>query len=110
MQLVTPATPPDRLRALCAASQGFVYAVTRTGITGAAAAPQSDPAPYLRQVKAASTVPVCAGFGVRSADDVQRIAACVDGVIIGSALIEILERGGSPGDFLRSLRPARPSQ
>lgn len=110
VQLVTPATPLARLKTLCAASKGFVYAVTRTGITGTAAAPQADPAAYLRQVKASSAVPVCAGFGVRSAADVERIAAHVDGVIIGSALIEVLEQGGSPGDFLRSLKPAHASR
>jgi tryptophan synthase alpha chain len=106
VQLVTPATPDARLRELCAASQGFVYAVTRTGITGSAGSgAPPDLTAYLERVKAASPVPVCAGFGVRAAEDVRRIAAHADGVIVGSALIEVLERGGSPGEFLRGLRP-----
>ena len=54
VQLVTPATPPERLRRLCAASQGFVYAVTRTGITGGESALPPDTASYLAAVKAAS--------------------------------------------------------
>ena len=104
VQLVTPATPPERLRALCAASQGFVYAVTRTGITGGESTLPAETSQYLAAVKAASQVPVCAGFGVRRPDQVATIARHADGVIVGSALVEVLERGGDPAEFLRSLR------
>ena len=103
VQMVTPATPPERLRRLCAASQGFVYAVTRTGVTGDAALPP-DTAQYLSAVKAASPLPVCAGFGVRRADQVALLGAHADGVVVGSALVEVLERGADPAVFLRSLR------
>jgi tryptophan synthase alpha chain len=104
VQLVTPATPPERLRTLCAASQGFVYAVTRTGITGGESTLPAETAQYLAAVKAASHVPVCAGFGVRRPDQVATIARHADGVIVGSALVEVLERGEDPARFLRSLR------
>jgi tryptophan synthase alpha chain len=106
VQLVTPATPPDRLAMLCARSQGFVYAVTRTGITGGSGGELSgEIGAYLAAVKAASKLPVCAGFGVRSREQVLAIAAHADGVIVGSALVEALERRESPADFLRTLRP-----
>ena len=104
VQLVTPATPPERLGMVCAASQGFVYAVTRTGITGAGAALPAELASYLAAVKRASRLPVCAGFGVREAAQVRAIGAHADGVIVGSALVEALERGEDPGAFLRALR------
>jgi tryptophan synthase alpha chain len=104
VQLVTPATPPERLQRLCAASQGFVYAVTRLGITGGEATLPPETAQYLAAVKAASPLPVCAGFGVRRADQVAMIGAHADGVIIGSALVEVLERGADPAVFLSSLR------
>jgi tryptophan synthase alpha chain len=103
VQMVTPATPPERLKRLCAASQGFVYAVTRAGVTGDSALPP-DTATYLAAVKAVSPLPVCAGFGVRRADQVALIGAHADGVIVGSALVEVLERGADPAEFLRSLR------
>ncbi len=106
VQLVTPATPAERLRTLCAASEGFVYAVTRAGITGDAALP-AELAEYLDAVKAASELPVCAGFGVRRAEQVELIGAHADGVIVGSALVEALERGEDPAAFLRGLRRAR---
>jgi tryptophan synthase alpha chain len=104
VQLVTPATPAERLQRLCAASQGFVYAVTRTGITGGESTLPAETADYLAAVKAASPLPVCAGFGVRRPDQVALIGAHADGVIVGSALVEVLERGADPAAFLRSLR------
>jgi tryptophan synthase alpha chain len=105
VQLVTPATPAERLKRLCDASQGFVYAVTRTGITGGESTLPPETADYLAAVKAASPLPVCAGFGVRRADQVALIGRHADGVIVGSALVEVLERGADPAAFLKSLRP-----
>lgn len=106
VQLVTPATPEARLRKLCAASQGFVYAVTRTGITGGDSTLPAELAQYLASVKTASSLPVCAGFGVRAPEQVAAIAAHADGVVVGSALVEVLERGEDPAAYLKSLRPA----
>ena len=103
VQLVTPATPRTRLQELAAASSGFVYAVTRTGITGAGNLPP-ELADYLAAVKAASSLPVCAGFGVRERGQVELIGRHADGVIVGSALVEVLERGEDPAAFLRSLK------
>jgi len=105
VQLVTPATPAERLRKLCAISEGFVYAVTRTGITGGGEHLPEELADYLAVVKRASNLPVCAGFGVREREQVQLIAAHADGVIVGSALLEALEAGQNPGEFLAALRP-----
>lgn len=108
VQLVTPATPAERMRRLCAASEGFVYAVARLGITGAAGASvtSDDVGAYLDAVRAASTLPVCVGFGVRDVEHVRWLGRHADGVIVGSALVDVLERGGDPAAFLQSLRPA----
>jgi tryptophan synthase alpha chain len=104
VQLVTPATPAGRLEELCAASEGFVYAVTRTGITGGDSTLPAATEKYLAAVKAASRLPVCAGFGVRHADQVALIGRYADGVIVGSALVEVLERGADPAAFLAGLK------
>jgi tryptophan synthase alpha chain len=104
VQMVTPVTPPERLAKLCAAAQGFVYAVTMTGTTGKSVAVPDEVLEYMDRVKHASPIPVCAGFGIRSAAQVRRFGAHVDGVVIGSALVESLERGEDVGAFLRSLR------
>ncbi|MDT8436841.1 MAG: tryptophan synthase subunit alpha [Gemmatimonadota bacterium] len=102
VQLVTPVTPPERARRLCEASRGFVYAVTRTGITGGGSDVEGV-AGFLDGLRAVSPVPVLAGFGIRDAAQVRRIAPHADGVIVGSALVERLERGEDPAAFLRGL-------
>ena len=104
VQMVTPVTPPQRLAVLCEAARGFVYAVTMTGTTGKSVAVPDDVLAYMDRVRAASPVPVCAGFGIRGAEQVRRMAGHVDGVVVGSALVEVLERGDDPAAFLKELR------
>ena len=103
VQLVTPATPAKRLETLCAASRGFVYAVTITGITGGEAGLPGGLAGYLDKVSATARLPVCAGFGIRAAADVAGVGRHAAGAIVGSALVEVLERGEDPAGFLQSL-------
>jgi tryptophan synthase alpha chain len=107
VQMVTPVTTNERLAKLAAASQGFVYAVTMTGTTGQSVAAPEEIAEYLQRVRAVATVPVCAGFGIRSREQVEGLRGLVDGVIVGSALVEVLERGESPRQWLAALRPPR---
>lgn len=104
IQLVTPATPDDRLAMLADASKGFVYAVTITGITGGDTGLPTDLAAYLDKVAGISELPVCAGFGIRAAKDVANVGQHVAGAIVGSALVEVLESGDDPADYLKSLR------
>jgi tryptophan synthase alpha chain len=104
VQMVTPVTPADRLAMLCREAGGFVYAVTMTGTTGKSAEVPLDVLTYMDRVKRCSTVPVCAGFGIRSHEQVARFRGHVDGVVVGSALVEVLERGEDVKSFLRSLR------
>ena len=104
IQLVTPATPDERLQTLCDASRGFVYAVTITGITGGGAGLPADLTDYLDKVSGMSNLPVCAGFGIREAKDVAAVGKHAAGAIVGSALVEVLERGDDPREYLRSLR------
>ncbi len=105
VQFVTPVTPADRLITVCRRSRGFVYAVTRTGTTGGSFDPKGV-AQTLRRIRANSRVPVQAGFGVREPAQVRVMAPHVDGLIVGSALIECLERGDDAAKFLRTLRNA----
>jgi len=107
VQMITPVTSNERLARLAAASQGFVYAVTMTGTTGKNVAAPEEIAEYLQRVRAVATVPVCAGFGIRSREQIDALRGLVDGVIVGSALIEVLERGESPRQWLAALRPPR---
>jgi tryptophan synthase alpha chain len=121
IQMATPITPADRLKSLVAACDGFLYAVTVTGVTGGptagAAASSTGPsaAEYLarlRALAAPANLPVCAGFGIRTRQDVDRLAGLADGAIVGSALIEALaaghaagrEAGADAGAFIAGLR------
>ena len=105
VQFVTPVTPDERLAAVCARSHGFVYAVTRTGTTGGTFDP-GGAAMMLERVRRKSPLPVQAGFGVREPSQVREMAPHVDGLIVGSALVERLELDEDPVPFLRSLRNA----
>jgi tryptophan synthase alpha chain len=105
IQMVTPVTRPERMARLCASSQGFVYAVTMTGTTGRTAAVPGDVTRYLDTVRNTAKIPVCAGFGIRGPEQVRQLKGHVDGVIVGSALVELLESGQDPAAFLNSLRP-----
>jgi tryptophan synthase alpha chain len=105
IQMVTPVTGPERMARLCAASQGFVYAVTMTGTTGRTAAVPAEVTRYLDAVAAVAKIPVCAGFGIRGREQVQQLQGHVAGVIVGSALVEVLESGQDAAAFLDALRP-----
>ena len=104
VQFVAPATPPERAARLCAASRGFAYALTTTGVTGQDVALPEATLDYLSRLRRGSPVPVCAGFGIRHRDQVDRLAPHVDGVIVGSALVEAIERGDDAAGLLRALR------
>lgn len=104
VQLVTPVTPVERIQMLCAASSGFIYAVTMTGTTGKNVALPPEALEYFARVKKISALPVCAGFGIRSRVQVDALAPHVDGVVVASALVELVERGEDPAAFLRTLR------
>ena len=104
IQLVTPATPKDRIEMISDQSRGFIYAVTVKGVTGGEGALSADVTEYLKQVQEISKIPVCAGFGIREKSDVEMIADYVDGIIVGSAIVETIEQGNSPTEFLDRLK------
>ena len=102
VQLVTPLTSVSRQAALSEASAGFVYAVTTRGVTGSEVA--LNPAlAYLDRVRRGSGLPVMAGFGIRRPEQVDQLRDHCDGVIVGSALVQVLAQGGDPVGFLRQL-------
>jgi len=107
VQMVTPVTKAERMRQLCQKSQGFVYAVTMTGTTGKSVTVPAEVVEYLDSVRSLASVPVCAGFGIRERAQVERLRGHVDGVVVGSALVEVLERGEDPTEWLNALRKPR---
>ena len=106
IQLVTPATPDERLKTLCAASRGFVYAVTITGITGGGTGLPADLAGLSRQGRRHSSICRSApASAFARPQDVAAVGSHAAGAIVGSALVEVLERGEDPQAFLRIAAP-----
>lgn len=90
IRLATPTTDDVRLPAVLANTSGFVYYVSITGITGAAAPVVSDVRAQVARIKRQTTLPVVVGFGVRTPEQAKTIADCADGVVVGSALVETI--------------------
>jgi tryptophan synthase alpha chain len=88
--LAAPTSPPQRLRAIARASQGFIYYVSVTGTTGARRALPPGLAQGVRQLKLLTTKPVCVGFGISTPAQVAAVARLADGAIVGSALVRAI--------------------
>ncbi|RED38661.1 tryptophan synthase alpha chain [Rhodopseudomonas thermotolerans] len=91
IRLATPTTDEKRLPAVLANTSGFVYYVSITGITGSAAADASAVGAAVQRIKRHTNLPVCVGFGIRTPDAAQAIAAQANGAVVGSALIDALK-------------------
>jgi tryptophan synthase alpha chain len=88
IRLATPTTDDKRLPAVLANTSGFVYYVSVTGITGSAAPDTGKVAEAVKRIKRQTELPVCVGFGVRTAEQARAIAEGADGVVVGSALVD----------------------
>ena len=106
IRLVAPTTRPQRLRAAVEGAGGFVYLVARLGVTGASDALAADLADSVGRVREATTLPVAVGFGISSAEQAAAVGRLADGVVVGSALVDVLGTGGVPAArrFLGELR------
>ena len=106
VRLVAPTTSEERARRLAARAQGFVYYISRTGVTGARADLRGGLRGEVDALKAVASVPVVVGFGISSPEQAREVGRSADGVVVGSALIEVIEAGGAgqAERFIRSLR------
>lgn len=95
--LIAPTSHAARRETVCAAASGFVYAVSLTGVTGASLDTEDDGLrQYLSELRAATELPVCVGFGIRTPAQVEALAPLVDGVVVGSALVRAGVDGVAP--------------
>jgi len=100
IRLATPTTDDKRLPKVLQNTSGFVYYVSITGITGAAAAQASDVAPEVARIKAATDLPVIVGFGITTPDAAQSIASVADGCVVGSAIVKEIGDGKPVAEVL----------
>ncbi len=111
--LLAPTSTPERRTFVARQSQGFVYYVSLTGITGAKLANLDDVAKNVEKIKKITKVPVAVGFGVATPEDAAKVAAIADGVIVGSAIVKLIASHQQKSDmvkqvaeFVRSLKTA----
>ncbi|MFZ1728184.1 MAG: tryptophan synthase subunit alpha [Albidovulum sp.] len=100
IRLATPTTDDKRLPKVLQNTSGFVYYVSITGITGAAAAQSADVGPEVARIKAATGLPVIVGFGIRTPETAEAIASVADGAVVGSAIVKLVEEGKPVADIL----------
>jgi len=111
IHLVAPTSTPERMRRIARASEGFVYMVSLTGVTGERAALAPELTQQLRALRAITTKPVCVGFGIGTPDQAALVGELADGVIVGSAIVRLVEQHGASaellsrvGDFIAGLK------
>jgi tryptophan synthase alpha chain len=108
IRLLAPTSDPERIVRTVAGAQGFLYLVARLGVTGASAELASGLADQVAGVRAATDLPLAVGFGISTPAQVRAVADLADGVVVGSALVDVLGRDGvaAADRFLAGLRGA----
>lgn len=110
VHLVAPTTPLERIRFISERSRGFLYVVSVTGVTGARQSLPPQLIEFLQKVRSVTSLPLALGFGVSSPEQAATYGRIVDGVIVGSALIDTVRRSDNPvlaaAEFVRALRMA----
>jgi tryptophan synthase alpha chain len=112
--LAAPTSPDERLQAIATHSMGFVYAISRVGITGKQQSLTADAASLVARIKRWTSLPVAVGFGISNANHVAQVAEFADAAVIGSAIVELVERtaaelgpGETPGAVARFIKGLR---
>lgn len=106
IRLIAPTTPIERVPEVAQGGSGFLYYISRTGVTGARTELRSELAAEVSAIRAAVDIPLAVGFGISTPEQARAVAEVADGVVVGSAVIQALDRGGAAeaGRFLASLR------
>jgi tryptophan synthase alpha chain len=107
--LLAPTSHADRVKLVAERSQGFIYLVSVTGVTGARDRLPDNLEAFITRVRKVTRKPLCIGFGISTAEQARQIAGIADGVIVGSRIIQLIESDNSMStltDFTRQLRQA----
>jgi tryptophan synthase alpha chain len=110
--LVAPTSPDERLKKIAAVTDGFVYAISRVGITGTQSSLAADAAGLVERVRKYTKLPVAVGFGVSNAGHVAEVGKFADAAVIGSAIVATIEKVGrteAPSSIARFIEGLRPS-
>ncbi len=102
--LLAPTSTPDRIAVVSDLSSGFIYCVSRTGVTGAREDIPAELMGVVERIKARASLPVCVGFGVSRPEHARRIAAFADGVVVGSSLVDLVHQNRESPHLLACIR------
>jgi tryptophan synthase alpha chain len=105
--LAAPTSPDDRIEAIATHCKGFVYAISRVGVTGKQQSLASDAAPLVARIRRWTGLPIAVGFGISNAEHVAQVAKFADAAVIGSAIVELIERSTpetAPGAVARFIK------
>jgi tryptophan synthase alpha chain len=111
--LAAPTSPDERLEAIATHSKGFVYAISRVGITGKQQSLTSDAGALVERIRRWTKLPVAVGFGISNAQHVAQVGEFADAAVIGSAIVELIERSApesAPGEVARFIKGLRQTQ
>lgn len=97
VRLIAPTTAPERARRIAEASQGFVYYISRTGVTGFSSELSSNLLPEVTALRSSTSVPVAVGFGISRPEQAAAVGSAADGVVVGTAVVDSLRREGIEG-------------
>ncbi len=98
IHLIAPTTPPERVKLLAEKATGFIYALSRTGVTGAHGAPSDTIGETVARIRVHASAPVCVGFGINTPEQAAQVAAHCDGIIVGSAIVRQIEANATDPD------------
>ncbi|MDG2486717.1 MAG: tryptophan synthase subunit alpha [Roseibacillus sp.] len=91
IRLIAPTTPPERIELLAGMAEGFIYALSRTGVTGSHGGPSAQIGDHVAAIKQHTEVPVCVGFGIATSEQAALVSSVADGIVVGSAIVKQVE-------------------
>lgn len=99
ISLIAPTTPKTRVAAIVKTSGGFIYYVSRTGVTGMQDKVASELSQHIQMIRSQTPLPICVGFGISNPEQAKAVAQIADGVVVGSAIVDQIDKHGSEGDL-----------
>jgi len=100
ISLIAPTTGPDRIKSIVKGASGFLYYISITGVTGSAVPTPEDIERDVKRIREASPLPVAVGFGISTPEQARAIAPLADGIVIGSAVVRLIEEHGGKDDLI----------
>jgi tryptophan synthase alpha chain len=99
IRLIAPTTPPARMQRICAGAAGFIYYVSREGVTGAQTSVASSLSERVAEIRRCTTLPIAVGFGIATAEQAREVAQFADAIVVGSAIVQRIDEERDAADM-----------